>query len=42
MNDNSFENGPPPAMPPTGAGPGRFRSFVQDMKKDFPTMEEFA
>lgn len=24
------------------AGPNRFRSFVTDMKRDFPTMEEFA
>lgn len=24
------------------AGPNRFRSFVTEMKRDFPTMDEFA
>ena len=31
-----------PGMPPMPGGPKtKFRSFVTDMKKDFPTIDEF-
>jgi hypothetical protein len=39
MNGSSNQNG---QLPPPGPPGGGFRSFAADMKKDFPTLNEFT